>query len=198
MLKKVKKEEKPPKNVPSRKISSKKKEPEISELKGQECPMCKQKSLTLTEAERDIPYFGKVYIFSMTCSNCKYHKSDVEVAEKQQPCKYSLEISGDNDLNARVVKSSEATVKIPHIITIEPGPGSNGYITNVEGVLNRIKGIIESTRDVEEDKEAKKKASKLLKKINRAMFGQEKIKLIIEDPTGNSIIISEKAIKSKL
>jgi C4-type Zn-finger protein len=30
------------------------------------------------------------------------------------------------------------------------------------------------------------------------MWGQEKLKLIIEDPSGNSAIISDKAVKSKL
>jgi len=41
------------------------------------------------------------------------------------------------------------------------------------------------------------KAIKMLKKINRVLWGQDKLKLIIEDPTGNSAIISDKAIVSK-
>ena len=101
-------------------------------------------------------------------------------------------------MNVRIVKSSQATVKIPHITTIESGPGANGYITNVEGLLKRVKHIIEITRDAEEDEAIKKKAKNLLKKLSKIMFGQEKIKIIIEDPSGNSAIISEKAVKSKL
>ena len=42
------------------------------------------------------------------------------------------------------------------------------------------------------------KAKNLLKKIQKISWGQEKAKLIIEDPSGNSAIISEKAVKSKL
>ena len=30
------------------------------------------------------------------------------------------------------------------------------------------------------------------------MWGKEKLKIIVEDPSGNSAIISEKAVKSKL
>ena len=30
------------------------------------------------------------------------------------------------------------------------------------------------------------------------MWGKDKLKIIIEDPTGNSAIISDKAVKSKL
>jgi C4-type Zn-finger protein len=38
----------------------------------------------------------------------------------------------------------------------------------------------------------------MLKKINRVLWGSDSIKIIIEDPTGNSAIISEKAVKGKL
>ena len=171
-------------------------EPNI--LSGQECPMCRSKTLTLMESERDIPYFGKVYLFSMSCSNCKYHKADVECCEKGDPSKYTIEVQGDEDLNIRIVKSGNATLKIPHIITIESGAGSNGYITNVEGVLNRVKKQIESARDNAEEKEDAKKAKNLLKKLTRVLWGKDKLKIIIEDPTGNSAIISDKAVKTKL
>lgn len=171
--------------------------PEMTQLTGQDCPICHTKNLALTEAEKEVPYFGKVFLFSMTCSNCKYHKADIESAETREPCRYTLEISGENDMTIRVVKSSTATVKIPHITTITPGPASNGYVTNVEGILNRIKHEIEVLRDTAEEDEDRKKAKNLLKKLTRIMWGQEKVKMIIEDPSGNSAIISDKAEKSK-
>ncbi|MBW2981730.1 ZPR1 zinc finger domain-containing protein [Candidatus Woesearchaeota archaeon] len=170
----------------------------MEKLEKQPCPMCKGNTLTLTEEEREVPYFGKVFVFSMTCSNCKYHKADVEVAEKGEPSKYTIEINGEEDMKVRIVKSSEATIKIPHVVTIEPGPASSGFITNVEGILNRIKHQIESAKESEEDPAAKKKAKNLLKKLNKVIWGQEKLKIIIEDPSGNSAIISDKAVKSKL
>jgi len=168
------------------------------ELKGQECPICKTKNLALNEREMEIPFFGKVYLFSMTCSNCKYHKADIEATEKKEPAKYSFEVSSEKDLSVRVVRSSEATVKIPHIITITSGPGSIGYVTNVEGIIKRIKHEIESAKESAEDKADKKKAKNMLKKLNKVLWGQEKLKIIIEDPSGNSAIISDKAVKSKL
>jgi zinc finger protein len=167
-------------------------------LKGQECPICKAKTLTLMEDEREIPFFGKCYLFSMTCSSCKYHKADIETEEKHDPVKYTLDINSEEDMKIRVVKSSEGTIKIPHMITVEGGENSNGYISNVEGVLTRIKNVIEFARDNEEDEDLKKKAKNQLKKLQRAMWGQEPLKLIIEDPTGNSAIISDKAVKGKL
>ncbi len=168
------------------------------ELVGQLCPVCAKKTLILRESEQEIPYFGRVYIFSMSCSNCKYHKADLEAEEKKEPCKYTLEVSGKEDLNIRVVKSSGAAVKIPQVITIESGPASQGYITNVEGVINRVKNVIEQVKEDEDDAAVRKKAKNLLKKLMKVSWGSEKIKIIIEDPTGNSAIISEKAVKSKL
>jgi zinc finger protein len=168
-------------------------------IDGELCPFCNEKTLSLTETARDIPYFGVCHIFSMDCSSCKYHKADVEAEEGTgEPVKYTLDITEEADMKIRVVKSSEATVKVPYIGTIEPGETANGYITNVEGVLNRIKNQIEHLKEAEEDEELKNKAKNQLKKMVRIMWGQEKAQLIIEDPTGNSAIISPKAVKSKL
>ena len=71
------------------------------------CPLCHQKTLTLMERDIEVPYFGKVLLFSMTCSNCKYHKSDVESVEQKEPCKFTFEISSEEDMKVRVVKRSE-------------------------------------------------------------------------------------------
>jgi len=172
--------------------------PKPETISGQPCPLCHQKTLTLTDEELEVPYFGKVHLFSMTCTSCKYHKADVEALEKKEPCKYTFEINREQDMKIRVVKSSEATVKIPHITTITPGPASQGFITNIEGILNRVKYQIEVARDIAEDNADRKKAKNLLKKLTKIMWGQEKQKIIIEDPSGNSAIIDDKAEKSGL
>ena len=165
---------------------------------GELCPVCSQKALALTEREQEIPYFGKVFLFSMSCGNCKFHKADIECAEEREPARYSIEVSGTADMSIRVVKSSQATVRVPYVADIEPGEASNGYVTNVEGLLQRIKHQIEVVRDTEEDDAAVKKARGLLKKINGAVLGEEKLKIIIDDPTGNSAIISDKAVMQKI
>ncbi|MFH1649520.1 MAG: ZPR1 zinc finger domain-containing protein [Candidatus Woesearchaeota archaeon] len=166
-------------------------------IHGETCPFCNQKTLTLMEAERDIPHFGLCYLFSMSCSNCKYHKSDVETEKGAGKVKYELTIDSEEDMNIRVVKASSATVKLGRIGSIESGEQSNGYITNVEGVLNRIKSAMEFLRDDAEDDADKKKAKNALKKLQRIMWGQEPAVLTIDDPEGNSAIISEKAKKVK-
>ena len=167
-------------------------------MEGEVCPFCHTPNLTLSEEEIEIPYFGKVFLFVMHCSNCGYHKSDVECAEHKPPAKFTLDITSEDDMKIRVVRSSEGLIKIPRIGSIEPGPSANGFVTNVEGVLQRIKDQVERIRDEEEDPALKKKAKNMLKKISKVMWGQDSVKLIIEDRTGNSAIVSEKAVKSKL
>lgn len=168
-------------------------------LKGETCPACNKKTLTLMEYEQEIPYFGNAVMFSMECEDqeCGYRKSDVELEKNNGPVKIEFTIESEEDLKVRVVKSGDATVKIPRIMNIEPGPMSNGYVTNIEGVLNRVKNMLEKTRDASEEKEDVKKCKNMLKKIQSVMWGQEPLKITIEDPSGNSAIISEKAVVKK-
>ena len=170
----------------------------MTELKGQICPMCGQKTLTMTELIREIPFFGVVHIYSMYCSSCKFHESDVETEKQNPPTEYSIEVQGEDDLKIRVIKSSHATVKLPRIVEITPGPASNGYVTNVEGIINRVKDMFESQKEVEDDSNKKKEYVKLIKKLNRVIWGKEKLKIIISDPTGNSAIVSDKAKIKKI
>jgi zinc finger protein len=167
-------------------------------LPGQPCPMCGKKELTLTEGESEVPYFGKIFLFSMHCSACHYHKADIEAAEQKEPARYTFEVSGKDDLSVRVVRSSEGIIKIPHIGSVEPGSNAEGFVTNIEGVIEKFKKQIEVLRDTAEDDEDKKKAKNMLKKLQNVLWGSEKLKIIIEDPTGNSAIVSDKAVRQKL
>jgi zinc finger protein len=129
----------------------------------------------------------------MNCTTCHYHKADVESDEDNGPVKYTLEVSSEDDLKIRIIKASTATVKIPHVGSIEPGEAASGYVTNVEGIINRLKKQVEILKEEAEDKSEQKKAKNILKKLTKALWGQEKIKIILDDPKGNSAIVSEKA-----
>src|SRR3989344_1398361 len=124
----------------------------------QPCPVCKEKTLILTEENREVPHFGMCYLMSMNCPSCHYHSSDIQVEKKDNPKKYTFILENEEDLKVRVIKSGEATIKIPQLrMSVTPAPSSIGYISNIEGVLR-------------------------------------KLKIIIEDPSGNSAIISKKVV----
>ena len=76
----------------------------MDKLDKQPCPFCNQNTLTLTEDETEIPYFGKAFLFSMDCSNCKAHKADVEAAEMKEPTKYTITVDSEKDMQIRVIK----------------------------------------------------------------------------------------------
>ena len=171
----------------------------MDQLKNQPCPLCHQNKLTLIEEEYNIPYFGKCYLMLMKCENCDYKVSDIETEEQREPSRYTFELKNKKDLNIRVVKSGQATIKIPALkMSVEPGPASEGYISNIEGVLQRFKKVIESERDTAEDASIKKTAKNLLKKLWKVELGEMPIKIIIEDPSGNSAIIDKRAVVEKL
>ena len=158
-----------------------------------------EKKLTLSEETKDIPYFGKTFIFSMMCCGCGFHKSDVEAAEQKEPCKITFQVENEKDLSVRVVKSSEASVHIPQLKAhMTPGPASEGFVSNIEGVLDKFRTIIEEQRDASEEDDEKTTAKNLLKKIWKVKCGGIPITVTIEDPSGNSAIISDKAKIEKL
>lgn len=171
----------------------------MEEIKNQPCPFCNKKTLVLIEEDKDIPYFGKCYMMTMRCDSCNYYKFDIEAAERKDPVKYTFTVKDKKDLNVRVIKGSEATVKIPSLrMSVSPGIASIAYISNIEGVIRRFKRIIEDQRDNAEDDSVKKSAKNLLKKLWKVECGEEELKITIEDPSGNSAIISERAEISRL
>ncbi len=173
----------------------------MDKLEKQKCPVCFKNTLTLSEDSMEIPFFGRVFLFSMECQDkeCNYNMSDVEAEEQKEPTRYTIEINSEKDMNIRVVKSAAASVKIPQLkMSVEPGVASAGFVSNIEGILDRFKKVIEEERNATEDDEVKENAKKLLKKIWKVKLGDLPVKLIIEDKTGNSAIIAEKAKVEKL
>ncbi|MAG47045.1 hypothetical protein CL617_00430 [archaeon] len=164
-----------------------------------QCPLCKKNTLEVEETKYNIPSFGPCFLMSMSCTECLYHQSDIESEETKDPIKLTFELNSEKDLQVRVIKSGRATLKIPQLrMSVAPGTTSIGYISNVEGVLRRFKVVVEQERDAAEDNSVKKTAKNLLKKFWKIENGELPIKIVIEDPTGNSAILSDKTTKEKL
>ena len=83
-------------------------------------------------------------------------------------------------------------------IKIESGESSEGYVANIEKIINELQKVVVEIRDTEESKSKKKKARQLVEQILDIKEGKAKTVIVIEDPTGNSAIISEKAKKEPL
>ena len=156
------------------------------------CPACsvegKAKSIM---KELEIPHFGKVLETTIQCPKCGFRHSDVIALEQNDPAKYIIEIN-KNNLSVRVVRSQSATIEIPEIgVKVEPGPKSEGFVTNVEGVLIRFEDAVKKALNLFEDEQSQENAKNTLKQIEELKKGNATATLIILDPFGQSNIVSE-------
>jgi len=167
-------------------------------MKG-DCPVCRSKgSMEFKSKNEKIPYFGEVLESTVHCFKCGYKHSDMICLEQKDPVRYSLWINKDN-LNARVVRSQSATVSIPELgLKVEPGPKSQGYVSNIEGIIIRFEDAVKTTLNFVEDEESKNNALKILENLEKIKKGELEIEIIIEDPFGHSIIIHDDASKREL
>lgn len=162
------------------------------------CPLCHKEILMNWERD-DIPYFGDV-MYITACCDCSFRFTDTMILSQKEPVRYELAVEGTEDLYAKVVRSTSGTIKIPELgIAVEPGSISESYITNIEGVLDRILGVvISATKWVADEPEKYERGLQLQEMIHETVDGKRKLTVIIEDPLGNSAIISEKAVSCKL
>jgi zinc finger protein len=158
------------------------------------CPCCNTDIEYLYKTE-NIPYFSDILIISAICPECGYKFVDTQLLKHGEPARYKVAVESEDDLTIRVVRSMSASIEIPELgVRIDPGPQCQGFVSNVEGVLDRIgevvKGALRWGNDVE-----KKNAAALLADIIKVKAGTFPITLILEDPSGNSGIESKRAKK---
>jgi len=162
------------------------------------CPLC-HNDLVMTWQRDEIPYFGEIMYISAKCQ-CSFRFADTMLLSSKEPMRYELLVETQEDLNARVIRSTSGTIRIPKMgITIEPGAVSESYITNVEGVMQRVQSVLMTASGwVQEDEEKFARSKELLCMLEEVLESKNKITVIIEDPLGNSAIISKKVIATKL
>lgn len=163
------------------------------------CPFCGASGAFQVKGRIDnIPYFGEIMETSVSCSSCRFRHSDVMCLGERVPMRYEFQITSEKDLMVRVVKSSTGMIKLPELgVTVEPGPSSEGFVSNVEGVLNRIEeGIRLAVREADAVRHRRGKAK--IKKLDAIRAGKRRARLIILDPFGHSAIVDERAKGRKL
>jgi len=159
------------------------------------CPYCNTEIEYLYTTE-NIPYFSDILIISAVCGSCGYKYVDTQLLKQGEPSRHTLAITTAEDLDVRVVRSMSASLEIPEIgVRIDPGPVCQGFVSNVEGVLDRIEQIVKGalrwgTTDEKEN------AALLLADIARIKAGLYPVTLILEDPNGNSAIVADRVIKA--
>lgn len=169
----------------------------------QSCPICgNENSLKMMAHSSEIPYFGEHTQITMSCNSCGWRVTDFIPAEGKKAGSWTLIVSSTEHISARVVRSSSCTVRIAELgLEVTPGSSSTGYISNVEGVLDRFASAIGTIRrqvDVENDDDTKTKCDELLSKINMVKSGELVVTLELLDPVGHSQILHEEAVSSEI
>ncbi|MFW6286262.1 MAG: hypothetical protein ACOC16_04035, partial [Nanoarchaeota archaeon] len=83
--------------------------------------------------------------------------------------------------------------------SVESTMNSEGFITNIEGLILRFKRqVLILKRDDDLDKSQRKRIKTILKGIDEVLEGNRKISVKLVDYTGNSAIISDKVHVKKL
>jgi len=156
----------------------------------QRCPSCDNETMLTNQTEYEVEHFGAVLLTVAICQRCGYRHTDVMTLTDRQPIVLTAKISSIDDLNIRVIKSGTATVSIPEFkATITPGPHSEGYISNVEGILLKIEDALTFMLSTAKGKRLKR-GETMLKKMQMARESSPRFTLIVKDPLGNSAIVS--------
>jgi zinc finger protein len=114
-----------------------------------------------------------------------------------EPVRWKVEVHSPEDLAIRVVRSTGGILRIPEIgVTIEPGPACEGFVSNVEGVLWRVMEAVESVLSWAEGEDLTR-AREIQEMIYRALDAAVPFTLILEDPCGNSAILSTRATQER-
>lgn len=182
------------------------------------CPICSIEGEVKMIAHIDeIPYFGEHTQVTVLCNSCGWRQTDFIPAEGKKSGAWKLIIDNPEKLLARVVRSSSCTVKIEELdLVVNPGGNSTGYVSNVEGVMNRFVNVINMVlRDVqnealqhaaegidegiEETMQAIAKLETMLSTIESLKEDDsEPITLELLDPNGHSMIIHEDSMEREL
>ena len=178
------------------------------------CPVCTSTGNVKMIAHIDeIPYFGEHTQVTIMCHDCGWRQTDFIPAEGKKAGGWTMLIEDEEQLRARVVRSSSCTVCIPELdLEVNPGTSSTGYVSNVEGVLNRFQEIINMVeRDLsnqflnaegQEREDVMERLATLqhmtLTLSNLGGADADSITLELLDPHGHSMILHPSAVERDL
>jgi len=149
------------------------------------CPACGSKQMEWGTEDIDIPNFGKVSHYYLRCRDCGYKINDFAFTGNN-PTRAEVKIEKKEDLFTKIARGNQARVSIPELgLNIYPGPVAETFVTNIEGLLERFLRVLPLFEDKERVKEKEDE-------IHRAMNGDVKFTVIIEDPSGVSHFIDGK------
>tara|TARA_Y100000741_G_scaffold154646_1_gene116818 strand:+ start:461 stop:985 length:525 start_codon:yes stop_codon:yes gene_type:complete len=143
----------------------------------------------------EIPYFGEHTQITVICESCGWKHTDFIPSDGEKPGYSSLIVDNTEKCSARVVRSSACTIRIPELdLEVSPGGSSSGFVSNIEGVINRFEDAVGSIiRGSAEDETVLDASLELLEGLRKMKNGESEFLIELLDPRGRSQIIHDEA-----
>lgn len=162
------------------------------------CPACGHE-IEIVHHRLDIPHFPDLLLVSIACEACGYRHTDTIILGEGDPVRWTVHVTEPGDLAIRVVRSMTGTIRIPELgLAVEPGTACEGFVTNIEGVLDRFEQAVGTVLANPESDEERAAAIRMLDTLGAAREVAAPFTVVLEDPAGNSMLVSEKAEKMLL
>ena len=160
------------------------------------CPEClEDDALIMLAMSSEIPYFGEHTQITVICESCGWKHTDFIPSDGEKPGYSSLIVDNTEKCSARVVRSSACTIRIPELdLEVSPGGSSSGFVSNIEGVINRFEDAVGSIiRGSAEDETVLDASLELLEGLRKMKNGESEFLIELLDPRGRSQIIHDEA-----
>ncbi|MDH5402112.1 MAG: ZPR1 zinc finger domain-containing protein [Candidatus Heimdallarchaeota archaeon] len=166
-------------------------------IKQVECPECKFDQANLITHLMDIPYYEDYLMISIACNKCGYRTSDFLNLTHKGHLRFEYLVDSIEDQNTKIVRAREATVEIPELgVKLEPVGDATSWIRNIEGVLLDFQEKIElAVIQSGGDEEARLAGEKCRYLIDEMLMFNQPFTLVVDDPSGNSLIIPTQPAK---
>lgn len=172
------------------------------------CPNCQGTKAITRMLPTKVPLFRELIVMALDCPECHFRNSEIsfggEIQEKG--VRYTLDVTGAEDMNRQLVKSDSASLMIP-VLDIEVPPNTQkGTISTVEGFLKRIAENLEELQPERlklGDLDNFHRCHEVIEKIKKITGNDEgdeddqsednseiltQFKIILDDPAGNSFV----------
>ncbi len=160
------------------------------------CVICGyDQGLSMLAHTEEIAYFGEHTQVTLTCPGCGWRQTDFIPAEARDGSCQTYHIDSVEDLQVRIIRGSACTVRLVELdLEVRPGSQSTGYVSNIEGVLNRFQEVIDMVgrqAAAEGNDEAIAELTTLTEAMLEVRQGQRGVTLEFLDPHGHSMILTE-------
>lgn len=144
-----------------------------------------------------IPFFKEVTLMAVSCDNCGYRSNEIKPGGGIEPKgkRHQLKIKTREDLARDILKSDTASMSIPEL-EWDIGMGClSGKFTTIEGILNDLKTeLIDKNPFAHGDSAIhegrQERYLEFKKKLDQIISLEIESTLVIDDPAGNSYVLS--------